>query len=768
MTREKADDSGAVANRWYLAVGGLVVLVGTALDLEVRLWVYVAVAASVMGAIAVGVRWHRPAWSAPWWLMVAAVASSLVANAGWALALTPAGVPRFPSFGDLFYALMLVLLVLSNYRWVRPGQRRGGAVEGAIVALGGGAVSWTVVIEPLLFDGRFSGLRLASYLCYAAIDLVFLVLTVRIVVVSRVRTPAYRLMVAASSLLITTNTVNFAGLLSGTDLDRLVALGWLGSYLFIGGAALHPSMARSTGTVTRNPVPTSRGRLLLYVTLILAIGALTVTSLATDRGGNSPRTIGLVLLGGAMSIMLIVRMAQLAALLNRRSRFDGLTALGNRARLQDGLDTAGHRDQVLLLVDLDGFRDLNDSFGDQIGDAVLVETARRLRAVLPDRATVVRISGDEFAVLTDTADGLDGADAAQRILDGLHHPYRLPGIPARRIAASIGVVPLGANAPRRHALRDADLALRSARLAGGQQYAVYDAAVHAERLANTQLVADLHRALEDGEFTVHYQPIVALATGAVVEAEALLRWTRPDGTSISPGRFIPLAEQSGAIVAIGSWVLSQVCADLRDLHRDHGLSVTVNVSAQQLRDPRFAQHVLDLLERNDLPGSALIVEITETVLVTSVVDAGTVTEQLQILRDHHVRIAIDDFGTGYSSLAYLRQLPVDILKMDGSFTALQIEEGTERDLAFIRAILELSRNLGLQTIAEAVETAAQADRLRELGCDLAQGYHFARPAPLDTLHKIMRERRDPAAAAPLTHVELPRPDPTLTAANNVS
>ncbi|GAB1640009.1 putative bifunctional diguanylate cyclase/phosphodiesterase [Krasilnikovia sp. MM14-A1259] len=750
MTRKKADVSDAAAHRWYLAVGVLVVLVGTVLDLQVRLWLYMAVAVSVMGAVAVGVRRHRPTWTAPWWLMVSAVASSLLANAGWAMNLTPAGVPRFPSFGDLFYALMLVLLVLSNYWWVRPGQRRGGAVEAAIVTLGGGALSWTIVIEPLLFNGRFSGLRLASYLCYAAIDLVFIVLTMRVVVVSRVRTPAYRLMVAASGLLVMTNTVNFAGLLNGTDLDRLVALGWLGSYLLIGSAALHPSMAASTGTVTRNPAPTSRGRLLLYVTLILAIGALTVTSLATDVGGNSPRTIGLVLLGGAMSILLIVRMSQLAALLGRRSRSDGLTGLGNRARLQDDLDTVGRRDQVLLLVDLDGFRDLNDSFGDRIGDAVLVETARRLRAVLPDRATVVRISGDEFAVLADARDGSDGACVAQNILDGLHRPYRLPGIPARRIAASIGVVPLDANSPRRHALRDADLALRSARLAGGQQYAVYDAAVHAERLANTQLVADLHRALEDGEFTVHYQPIVALDTSEIVEAEALLRWTRADGTSISPGQFIPLAEQSGAIVAIGSWVLAQVCADLRALHREHGLSVTVNVSAQQLRDPKFAEHVLELLERNDVPGSALIVEITETVLVTSVVDAATVTEQLQILRDHQVRIAIDDFGTGYSSLAYLRQLPVDILKMDGSFTALQIEEGTERDLAFIRAIVELSHNLGLQTIAEAVETGAQADRLRELGCDLAQGYHFARPAPVAALHKVMSERRDPVAATKLS------------------
>ncbi|MEU7903594.1 GGDEF domain-containing protein [Actinoplanes sp. NPDC049118] len=712
-----------------------------------------AVTASVIAAMVIGVRRHRPAWPVPWWLLVAAVGTSLLANLGWAMALTPSGLPRFPSVGDLFYAATLVLLALSVYWWVRPGQRRGGAVEAGIMTLGGGAFSWALVIEPLLFDDRFSGLRLGSYLLYAGIDLVILVLTVRVVVVSRVRTPGYRLMVASASLLIVTNTVNFAALLSGTTLDRLTAFGWLGSYLLIGGAALHPSMARSTGIVARNPSPAPRRRMLVYVSLIVAIGGLTVTSLVADLGPHSPRTIVLELIGCAMSILLIFRLSQLATLLNRRALLDGLTGLGNRALLQDRLDSASPHDEVLLLVDLDGFRDFNDSFGHQAGDAVLLEAARRLRAAVPDDATVVRISGDEFAVLTAICEGLDGPAIAQRILDGLHHPYELPGISARHLAASIGVVPVQVNTLRTYALRDADLALRSARQHGGKQYAVYDAAVHAERLANTQLVADMHQALDAGEFSVHYQPIVELATGDIVAAEALLRWTRPDGTAIPPMQFIPLAEQSGAILAIGGWVMAQVCADLSTLYREHGLSVTVNVSAHQLRDPRFAQSVLDLLRRNDVPGSALIVEITETVLITSVIDAATATEQLQTLRDHQVRIAIDDFGTGYSSLAYLRQLPVDILKMDGSFTAQQIEQGAARDLAFIHTILELSRILGLQTIAEAVETATQADRLNVLGCDQAQGYHFARPAPAAALYELLRARR--------TGPELATPQPAI-------
>nr|BFE69254.1 hypothetical protein GCM10020092_025550 [Actinoplanes digitatis] len=228
---------------------------------------------------------------------------------------------------------------------------------------------------------------------------------------------------------------------------------------------------------------------------------------------------------------------------------------------------------------------------------------------------------------------------------------------------------------------------------------------------------------------MHYQPIVDLNTGGIIAAEALLRWTRPDGTPVSPAQFIPLAEQSGEITIIGDWVLDQVCADLASLWSAHRVPVTVNVSAHQLRDAGFADRVLNRLRSADLPGQSLIVEITETVLITTVTDAANTIAQLQQLRDHGVRIAIDDFGTGYSSLAYLRELPVDILKMDGSFTSHQIEDGSPREIAFVRTIVALGRSLNLVTLAEAVETPGQAERLRRIGCHLAQGYHFARLSP---------------------------------------
>ena len=326
---------------WYLTVGACVLFVGALLPPGIRMWAYMAVACSVLVAIAVGVRRHRPVWPAPWWLLAAGVGMSLLANAGWAMAMTPSGVPRFPSFGDLCFATTMVLIAASVYRWVRPDRHRGGGIDAGIVALGGGAVSWVFVIAPLLFDGPFHGLRLASSLFYAAMDLLILVLTVRVVVVSRVRTPAYRLMISAAGLMVVTDTVYSATLIAGNALDTITALGWLGTYLLIGTAALHPSMGRSTGSMPGNPSVASRWRLLTYVSLTVAISALSVLGVTTALSGTqSLRLIVLLAVGCAASVLLIARLAQLAALLNRRVHLDALTGLGNRAALQAHLGRA--------------------------------------------------------------------------------------------------------------------------------------------------------------------------------------------------------------------------------------------------------------------------------------------------------------------------------------------------------------------------------------------------------------------------------------------
>ncbi|WP_328474712.1 bifunctional diguanylate cyclase/phosphodiesterase [Actinoplanes sp. NBC_00393] len=726
------------AYRWYLGLGALVLAGVLAVPPLVQRGLIMVLALSVIAAVIVGVRRYRPVWSRPWWLVVATVGVSIGANLGWALAAAPDGVPRFPSMGDVCFTLSMVLLTASVYWWIRPGGQRGGVIDAAIALTGGGAVVWVFVLTPLLFDGRFSGLRLGSYLLQVGVDLLILAFTVRVAVISRVRTVAYRLMVAATSLWVVTDTVYYAGLFSGTPVSgNATMVGWLTAYVLVGAAALHPSMARSTGSMPRNPAPMSRARLAAYVTLTMLIAGLSVYGFQNARPAHQTvQLVVMVALGCTASVLLIVRLAHLGAALNRRAYVDPLTGLGNRAALQAYLRRRAACERVLLVVDLDGFREINAAFGHQVGDAVLVETGHRLRAVAPSDAVVVRLDADAFAVLTRG----DFHRLAGQLLQAIAEPYPTAGLTSRRVQAVIGGVVVDADADGSTALRDADLALDDARSEGSRS-TLFDPGAYAQWKANRDMVAGLQQAAAAGEFAMHYQPIVDLETGDVVAAEALLRWTRGDGTPVSPGQFIPLAEQSGEITAIGEWVIAQVCADLVELWNAYQLPVTVNVSAHQLRDQSFAGRLLERMQRTGLPGAALIVEITETVLMTSVTDAASTIAQLQQLREHGVRIAIDDFGTGYSSLAYLRELPVDILKMDGSFTSQQIENGGPREIAFVRTIVDLGRSLSLVTLAEAVETTAQAERLRQLGCHLAQGYHFARPAPVTVLHDLLAAQR---------------------------
>ena len=728
----------ARATWWYLGLGAAVMAAGPMLPAAGRQVVYVCAGLSVVVAILVGMHRYRPPWRRPWWLLIGVVCAGMLASLLWAIDLAVFGERLYPSAGDLVYGLMLPLLMLSILGWTRRGERRGGRVEAAIVAAGGGALIWAVVVEPMVHHSHIGGAQLVLYLVYLAGDLGVLAMTARMLLITQVQTLAYRLLVTGAGLLILTDVVYYAVYADTGTEPTFTSVGYVTVYLLLGGAALHPSMAHSGGQVASEPNPTSKSRLWGYVLLIATAVALTgfqIVRSGHSSGGEWAHVLVPLGLAGVMAMLLVVRLSQLAVLLERRSRLDDLTNLGNLVQLRAELDSVPPG-SALLLIDLDGFRDVNDSYGHGVGDDILREVGRRLAVTAGGLdVSLMRVGSDEFAVLL-----RGGAKYAVEfggwVVDAVRAPYPVPGGGTALLTASVGVLPLDRPTTAAHALREADLALFTGQSNGGNQVAVYDVAAHTERQARTKMVRDVDRALADGEFTVHYQPIADLATGRMVAAEALLRWTRADGTRVSPADFIPVAEQSGAIVPIGTWVIQEVCAQLREWYPRFGISVTVNAAARQVRRNDFAATVLAALDDNELPGSALIVEITETGLVTAVHDAATVAAQLQMLRDRGVRIAIDDFGTGYSSLAYLRQLPVDILKMDGSFTANHVEGGAS-DQAFVRAIVELASSLGLSTIAEAVETAEQADRLALLGCDMAQGYHFARPEPPEVVEKIL-------------------------------
>jgi diguanylate cyclase len=527
--------------------------------------------------------------------------------------------------------------------------------------------------------------------------------------------------------------------------SRVASAGWLAWSVLLGSALLH----KSTGTLTE---PTAAGpptttRVTIFAGIALLGPTMFVIDLARDHDRHNWRHALIpAALTGALMVMLLLRMSnalrereKLQHELTFRAHHDALTGLANRELFRQELQASLSADVGLLILDLDGFKDINDTLGHPAGDALLLTAADRLRAGTDGKDVLARLGGDEFAIITHDVDGVD--ELAARCVAALAITHRAAGR-EMAVTASIGVyVSAGPSAPG-EALQNADLALYAAKEAGRNRYVRYDPSMREAHVAHNRLAGQLRDAVENDGFALHFQPVVDLDTGAIRAVEALLRFTDPEGRPVSPARFIPVAEETGIIGPIGSWVLERACAEASRWHAEHGLSVTVNVSGRQLRDPGFADEVLAVLRRTGLPGRALVLEITETVLVTATGDeTEAVSRRLARLRAHGVRIAIDDFGTGYSSLAYLRTLPVDILKVDRIFVERAASGNlVTQDRALLRTVLELAKSLYLQPIAEGVETAAQAAALRGLDCQLAQGFLFARPVPAAEIDRLLADR----------------------------
>jgi diguanylate cyclase (GGDEF)-like protein/PAS domain S-box-containing protein len=427
--------------------------------------------------------------------------------------------------------------------------------------------------------------------------------------------------------------------------------------------------------------------------------------------------------------------------LSHQAFHDSLTGMANRQLFDDRLAHAlvgrpGAPTQlVVLLCDLDDFKSINDSLGHGFGDQVLVEVARRLRGVIRAGDTAARLGGDEFAILVDAADLAEAHTLAERVQAALA-PALVLGERTVTVRASIGLAQaVPGEMTAEEVLRNAEVAMYSAKDGGESGIALYESRLHAEALERLELRADLQRALNRTELILHYQPTVELATGRVVGFEALVRWQHPSRGFLSPALFIPMAEETGLILPLGAWVLREACVAAAGMQRG-GLSPTmsVNVSAQQLAQPGFVQAVVDTLAYSGLASDRLVLEITETVVLR---DLAAVAPRLTALRELGVRIAIDDFGTGYSSLAYLSQLPVDVLKVDKSFVDHVTTDPQNASLA--RAIIDLSRGMRFSTIAEGVELAEQARWLREANCTYGQGYLWSRPVELSAAVRLLSE-----------------------------
>lgn len=436
--------------------------------------------------------------------------------------------------------------------------------------------------------------------------------------------------------------------------------------------------------------------------------------------------------GVVLTVRETTERAELEAELRTLAFQDALTGLANRELFSERLARAvarsrrtGHR-LAVLLVDLDDFKDVNDTLGHPVGDELLREVARRFTERTRATDTVARLGGDEFAVLCEDLDlTRDAVATAQRLLGALTEPFVISGT-ERRIGASIGIAVDGGERAPDELLRDADIALYEAKGGGKRRFALHRATMTAEAQARLALASDLADAIADGALDLAYQPIVELPTGRVVGVEALARWHHPVRGPVPPSDFVALAEAGGQIVALGDLVLRRALAAYagwRARVPDLGLRISVNISTRQLRDPQLVDRVAALLAEHHVPPAALVLELTESSILE---DADEALRALHELRELGVLLALDDFGTGYSSLSYLRRLPVDIVKIDRSFIAdLDTEVPASADL--VRAILDLGTTLRLDIAAEGIETEHQRQLLTRLGCAYGQGYLFSRP-----------------------------------------
>ncbi len=762
------------------AVVGAVTLSAVPVDPMIYLVVELVVTILALAVLAL----RRPQPAAMWWPLGVAIAALLV---GTVAALIWS--PRIQAVDWLNHLLATACIAAALHSWVRDRHRRvrdrhradqlaglGAILDAAMITIGLVELTWAAGLGPLLESGHGGGRLAVAAAVFAAGDLIMVAVAAWLTAAGRPIVPADTLLTAALAALLF-GDVGLVATLARPGLvpHAVMHAGWIAWILLAAAAMLHPSTrtrrSDATGGAaapgTRRPAkaqspaggqrpggqPTLGCRsVAVFVALALLGPANWVLDVAVRPEGHHSWMWVLAPAGlsGLLTVLLVVRLV--AALrageaLHHQVVFqadhDVLTGLASRellrSRLDEALAAVDERPVGLLLIDLDGFKNINDTLGHQLGDDLLIAVADRLRAITSAADVLARLGGDEFGIITSAEPG----ELADRVVAALGTPHRIDGRDLH-LTASVGLVVADAPSSASATLQNADLALYAAKAAGKNRVRHFDLSLRQAHLANNRLADGLRHAMAREEFTVHYQPVVELATGRVSAVEALLRWQGPDGP-VSPAVFVPAAEEIGLIGQLGAWVLDRACTDACRWHTEYGLSVTVNVSGRQLRDPAFADRVLATLRRSGLPPKALVLEITETVLVTATTDeTEAVSRKLARLRAHGVRIAIDDFGTGYSSLSYLRALPVDVIKIDRSFV-IRVAEGSalaaSPDRALLRALLELTSSLYMQPVAEGVETLDQATALRELGCRYVQGFLFARPAPATTIDTLLERTR---------------------------
>ncbi len=691
-------------------------------------------------AVVLGIRRYGAAAPRGWWLTfggLALMGAGTLASDG----LSAMGaVVSSPSIADALFLGGYVAMFLGVRSVLSARVRslpRASLLDAWIIAIGAGLIAWLTAIDPLIDSGRLATLALATSVAYPVFDVLWLGVVARMLFGPGIRTPAFWLIVAAiAAVLVSDTAVAWVQSVGGTRTGEIIDLGWWVAIAALAVAALHPTMVDPLPAEADAVDQPSSLRIanLLFASLVapavlLAQGwsDLTVLDLWVVVGGSAALSMlvaaRLAIIAGDLKASLAAERAAQRRLV-QQARQDALTSLPNRMafgeRLASVLETG--EPAAVLVCDLDDFGRVNGTLGTDVGDAVLIAVGERLTSQLQSGDTVARLGGDEFGLLIQgVADLRTARHLAEQVVAAVAVPLTV-GARELVVRASIGVALSGpARTDAFAILRDADIALYLAKSGGKGRAEVFSDELHAELAARLALRGELEEAIADHGFVLHYQPVVELQTGALEGVEALVRWKHRSRGLLQPSEFIALAEGSGLIVPLGRWILGEALREAASWGpAGEHLSVAVNVSPPQLREAAFMDDLRAALRSSKLDPARLVIEITESVFAEALITA----EVLKGIRALGVRVAIDDFGTGYSSLAYVQQYPVDIIKIDRSFV---INLADPKSAAVTTAILELAQRLGIRTIAEGIERPDQQSSLLALGCDLGQGYMFARP-----------------------------------------
>ena len=675
-----------------------------------------------------------------------------------------------PSVADVGYLASPVLAVLGLLSFpagsVPLVVRIRTFVDGVLIAALLLLVGWATFIGPLVHSSKLSRVGTAMGVAYPAADLALVAVIVLMWTRDRrLRVPSLHLLSAAFVVLAVTD-VSFVRLAAARSYvtGDLVDVGWFAGYMLVALAALaSPPKRPAPPALPREPRLSSAG---LVLPTVLAGTAVALSLGGVGEEGASGQIpswafAGITLLAVARQSMSLLERHGLQCRLHRESRHDALTGLPNRvlatARLGTGLAKAGPvagERCGLLLLDIDDFKTINDSLGHQAGDRLLRAVADRMTAHVRPGDMVARIGGDEFVVILEPVTDDELTQVAERVTGAFVAPFDLEGITVHA-GVSVGVCSGGGDddlSPT-EMLRNADLAMYDAKHAGGGTARRFHPRMHEAVTERLRMETELRQALEDRAFSVAFQPVVDLRDLQIVGVEALVRWNHPERGVVPPSAFVPLAEETGLINLLGHWVLREAAfhaSRWRKLIPDAPFRLAVNVSARQFERTTFACEVERVLTESGLPGDNLILELTETDLMRDVTSSS---QQLMRLKALGVEVAIDDFGTGYSSLAYLRQFPVDLLKIDRSFVAGVNSNSDDR--AVVEAVCQLGSALGLGVLGEGVEDTHQLDALRQRGCQYAQGFLFGRPMSPDAFESALLEQR--AAASVVEEVSATSP-----------